>query len=841
MIQIRIHSKTSSTKTSVSSVAEPNCSTQCDSPTFNVTADLTAAIDHSVDITEHLPSTDYPAADDITAQEKTTCTDNIQGAGQCDTTSTPNTQLVDGRVGLSASRWMATSKVPTVGCPLESDLVAPSSSPHQPQTCNFPQRVFGTKKYRFQASWFQRWPWLHYIENSDAVLCHVCTKANNLELPLTEKGDPAFTTTGYTGWKKATESGKGFAKHENSTFHKNALSLLTEAEKSKDIAEQLCSQYEAEKITRRNNLIKILSSVRFLARQGLPLRGHGADTNSNLNQLLILRGEDDVQLRKWIERKGERKYTSHEIQNEMLKVMALYILRDVATSIRNSSFYSILADETTDISNREQVVICLRWVDDDLDVHEDFIGLHKVDRIDAATIKTVILDVLMRMDLSLHKCRGQCYDGCSTMAGSKGGVATLLKEIEPRALYTHCYGHALNLACVDTIKQCRVLKDALDTTQEITKLVKLSPKRDARFQTIRDQNPIESSSGVSQKNIRLLCPTRWTVRADAMKSILNYYKELQELWDWCSDEYTDTESKARVQGVASQMTKFEYFFGLSLCERILKHADSLSENLQMRDLSSCEAQEIAKMMVKTLSSIRNDQSFDLFWQKVVADSKSKGVGEAQMPRRRRAPRRIEECFGGTAEAEYPTDVAAYYRSVFYEALDLVISCVNSRFDQDDYRTYSSCERLLLKAVSGNEDLSDEVAKVAKFYGSDFSADQLRTHLEVLRANYNGELNVHRIFRYLKDISPAKRALMAEAVKLAKLLMVIPATNASSERAFSTLRYIKNYLRSTMHQERLNNLMLTYVYRDQLDKMDLTSIANDFVNGRDGRMGFFGKF
>ena len=72
-------------------------------------------------------------------------------------------------------------------------------------------------------------------------------------------------------------------------------------------------------------------------------------------------------------------------------------------------------------------------------------------------------------------------------------------------------------------------------------------------------------------------------------------------------------------------------------------------------------------------------------------------------------------------------------------------------------------------------------------------------------------------------------------------MVIPATNASSERAFSTLRYIKNYLRTTRFQERLNNLMVLYVYKERLDHLDFTSIAQDFVNGREGRMSLFGSF
>ena len=81
--------------------------------------------------------------------------------------------------------------------------------------------------------------------------------------------------------------------------------------------------------------------------------------------------------------------------------------------------------------------------------------------------------------------------------------------------------------------------------------------------------------------------------------------------------------------------------------------------------------------------------------------------------------------------------------------------------------------------------------------------------------------------------------MGEVIKLVKLLMTIPATNASSERAFSTLRYVKNYLRTTMFQERLNKLMVTY--KDRLDLLHLTSIAQDFVNGREGRISLFGSF
>ena len=61
--------------------------------------------------------------------------------------------------------------------------------------------------------------------------------------------------------------------------------------------------------------------------------------------------------------------------------MACQILRKIAASLQTTQFYTIMGDETTDSSNCEQVVVCLRWLDDTLEVHEEFIGLHVVESI----------------------------------------------------------------------------------------------------------------------------------------------------------------------------------------------------------------------------------------------------------------------------------------------------------------------------------------------------------------------------------------------------------------------------------------------------------------------------
>ena len=71
------------------------------------------------------------------------------------------------------------------------------------------------------------------------------------------------------------------------------------------------------------------------------------------------------------------------------------------------------------------------------------------------------------------------------MKGEKKGVAKQIKGIEKKALLTHCYTHSLNLAVGDTIKESKIMRDALETTHKITKLVKKSPKRDTKLGAIK--------------------------------------------------------------------------------------------------------------------------------------------------------------------------------------------------------------------------------------------------------------------------------------------------------------------------------------------------------------------
>ena len=130
-------------------------------------------------------------------------------------------------------------------------------------------------------------------------------------------------------------------------------------------------------------------------------------------------------------------YTSLEIQNKIIKLMCLQVLRDISADLQGSPFLTMMEHETTDTSNREQVTLILRQVTKELEVHEEFLGLYHVASIDAAMLTTAIKDVLIRMNLPLEKLCGQCFDWASTMSSSKRDVAKRISDLEPRAVYTH--------------------------------------------------------------------------------------------------------------------------------------------------------------------------------------------------------------------------------------------------------------------------------------------------------------------------------------------------------------------------------------------------------------------
>ena len=139
-----------------------------------------------------------------------------------------------------------------------------------------------------------------------------------------------------------------------------------------------------------------------------------------------------------------------------------------------------------------------------------------------------------------------------------------LKRRSALVLSAHCYGHSLNPVCDNSISNSTVVSKPLDTSYEITRLVKFSTKPNAHLRQLHEEEYYQNEDYYTSKlsTLRLFSENRWTVRASSLKSIHENYKELEELWEWRLDECKNREPKARMQSLRCK--PFSIFLDLVL-------------------------------------------------------------------------------------------------------------------------------------------------------------------------------------------------------------------------------------------------------------------------------------
>ena len=610
-----------------------------------------------------------------------------------------------------------------------------------------------------------------------------------------------------------------------------------------DVGMHLTSQHEAEMRNHRAMFLKLMECVRYLARQGLPLRGHHEDSTSfegNLYQLLLLQSKDCVPFSLWLKK---RDYISPEVINEVITICGQTILRQLLQDITAADYFALIADEATDISHNEQMCIAIRWVDSSYQIHETALGLVQLPDTKALTLFTIIKDVLVRCSLPIASCIGQAYDGASCMSGVRNGVQALIKKEADHCLYVHCFAHSLNLAIQDVTKRCELLCNFMQFIFQLVQLIKFSPKRMNLFERVRKEVTFSDSESALAQSLRTLCPTRWTVRHSAIDSILKNYQALMstlEVVQQGQDEYA-----AKGKGLLMQMESFDIFFSLKLSFLIFSAAEQFSTNLQAKDTTVAEGSRGAVLLKAHYTSLRTEAVFDTFYQGVL-DSASDLTDEPALPRHRKTPRRFDE---GAQQHRYLSPKHRY-RHAYFESLEYACGEIQRRFDQSDIAVISEVETLLLDSAKGTE-IPGIPETIAEYFHAKIDLARLKIQLLMLpdtiktafagsAINVKQVTNVRTIAEALNQSTMVK-GILSEVDKLLRAYFTFPVTSATAERSFSSLRRIKTFLRSTMTQQQLNNLFLLYVHTAQTDALDLLSVAKEFISSNTRRLNYFGKF
>ena len=321
-----------------------------------------------------------------------------------------------------------------------------------------------------------------FCVSENKAFCFYCRFAASRNLlNFSTKSEDAFAARGFENWKKAK---KKFGNHERSQSHREAV-LKYKALQRPSVSAQINKQIAQEQLAQRQAFLTQLSSLRYLMRQRMGVRGHKEE--GNLQQLLKCRAEDVPILKEWL---SHSSYKSHDITNEIIQLMAHQVLKNLQ-DIHEAEWFALIADETRDISGAEQLGVSMRWVDKNYGISEDLVGLVEVEMTDE-TLASTLKDVLLRCNLQLAQCRGQAYDGASNMAGHLSGVSTRITNEEPKALYVHCLAHSLNLCLQDCSKSCHCVRDALSLATELASIICASPKRLALFKNLKEEMALDT-------------------------------------------------------------------------------------------------------------------------------------------------------------------------------------------------------------------------------------------------------------------------------------------------------------------------------------------------------------
>ena len=323
--------------------------------------------------------------------------------------------------------------------------------PTQP-VLEFPTRTFGSTKRSFHSTWYTTYTWLEHSQQKDAAFCFYC----HLFKPPGPTVDPAFVLSGFRDWKHACGKKGAFASHASSRFHKacmlNSEQFKLNVQRGCTVGERLDNESKKE-IKRNRHYVKSLAEIILTcAQQGLALRGHGDSMDDpsinpgNFKVLVsLLSKHDDVVRKRLTEGPRNATFLGHALQNELLAVMAGKVMEKIQAEVCEAHYYTIMADETRDISKKEQLSVLVRYVHNGL-IHERFIGYIHATELDASALTEYILWVISELHLGMESCVSQCYDGASVTSGACSGVSARITELNPKAVYVHCCAHRLNLA-----------------------------------------------------------------------------------------------------------------------------------------------------------------------------------------------------------------------------------------------------------------------------------------------------------------------------------------------------------------------------------------------------------
>ena len=471
----------------------------------------------------------------------------------------------------------------------------------------FPSRFLDGCNRSCQLKYFMENPWFVYSKVEDGIFCLPCVF-------FSTKPDPCrFVTTKFNTWSKKSRK---FAEHNSVEYHKLSL-VRMEALKSSMTRENTSIQdhlkrISSEEIASNRYIIKcMVDAILLCGKQCLGLCGHrddgSVDPDTNKGNFLALLDysvrSGNTALEKHLSDSAKNAlYNSKTIQNQLIECIGNQIRDGIIKEIKLAKWYSILCDEVTDISMKEQLSFVIRFVDNNCCIREEFLDFIYTDRITGEVLATKIKDALLRYGIQFENCRGQGYDGGANMSATRGVQGRLLVE-NPKAIYMHCNAHILNL-CIVHACGLPAIRNMNSTITETANFFSNSAKRQAFLETLVDNE-------ISTVKVKDLCRTRWVYRHEAYTNFFILFKHLVSVMESIvshEEKYGimnwDANTVVLANGLLKMFTSFSFIVAFTATMNAMAIIKPISIKLQFRNKDVLKAYQEVKNVIEELKLLR---------------------------------------------------------------------------------------------------------------------------------------------------------------------------------------------------------------------------------------------
>lgn len=677
--------------------------------------------------------------------------------------------------------------------------------------------------------------WLCFSPSNGKVYCYVCKLFSTVH--------SHFTDDGFCDWKNATSR---LIDHETSKAHLNAVIVFAGRVKEiGQIDQELTRQAEDVAKYWREVLRRLISVIVFISERGLAIRGEnetlGSPKNGNYLGILELVAQYDEFLRDHIKGHGNRgsghtNYLSSTICEEVLKIIGKQVFNEIISRIKKSKYYSISLDSTADEGHIDQLSLVLRYLEESTPV-ERFVTFMPNQGHKAKDMFQSLITFLEENGLDIKNCRGQSYDNASSMSGKYNGLQALVRQENDLALWVPCAGHSLNLVVQAAAGCCLSAVSFFDFLEELFVFFTSST---SRYKTLTDCLQKAKSRSEKRENPFLVpkrtTTTRWSCRADATKALLHGYTEIQNTLFGISDDKEEP-GKARVQalGLFKKMKKMETRLYIVFWNDILGQVSKTSETLQNPRLDINTAASLLSSLKSLIESKRD--SYEEYEERASGLAKGEVDSEKYEEKRKRKTNvRLATLDSAQAPEVELTPSSMFRTGSFIPVIDELERELHKRlqaYQQVDERFgfLSKLHELSLEEVQVaskklvdlyhndlEDDLGNELVQFKIF------SDQYRDEYEKNKKVLSKERWLYKMLldNNLKDCLPNVEVTL-------RLYLSLMVTNCSAERSFSKLKLIKNRLRTTMTEDRLNFLSLLSIENDILKQVNYDDVISTFID------------